>query len=60
MSSEIVDINSYMTELGQRARAASRRLAAASTGDKNAALLAIAQDLEEQREQLMAENQRDD
>ncbi len=59
MSSEIVDINSYMTELGQRARAASRRLAAASTGDKNAALLAIAQDLEEQREQLMAENQRD-
>ena len=59
MSSEIVDINHYMTELGQRARMASRRLAAASTGDKNTALQAIADDLEANREFLMSENQRD-
>ncbi|MCW8883038.1 MAG: glutamate-5-semialdehyde dehydrogenase [Sedimenticola sp.] len=59
MSSEIVDVSSYMAELGQRARLASRKLAAASTGDKNAALQAIAEDLEANREALMQENQRD-
>ncbi|MCW8943261.1 MAG: glutamate-5-semialdehyde dehydrogenase [Sedimenticola sp.] len=59
MSSEILDINSYMADLGQRARAASRRLASATTGDKNAALQAIAEDLEANRALLISENQRD-
>lgn len=59
MSSEIKDITAYMTELGRRARAASRRLAAAPTGSKNAALQAIADDLQANRETLMEENRRD-
>ncbi|MCW8890336.1 MAG: glutamate-5-semialdehyde dehydrogenase [Sedimenticola sp.] len=59
MSSETVDITRYMAELGQRARAASRRLAAASAGDKNAALQAIAEDLAANRESLISENLRD-
>lgn len=59
MSSEIKDITAYMTDLGQRARAASRLLAAAPTGRKNAALQAIAEDLQANRETLMSENRRD-
>jgi glutamate-5-semialdehyde dehydrogenase len=57
--SEITDIDVYMRELGQRARTASRRLAAATTAEKNNALHAIADDLQQQRAQLMAENQQD-
>ena len=37
-----VDIKTYMTQLGQQARAASRVLARATTAEKNAALLAMA------------------
>jgi len=37
-----VDIKTYMTQLGQQARLASRKLAVASTGEKNTALLAMA------------------
>lgn len=59
MSSEIKDITAYMTDLGRRARAASRRLAAAPTGSKNAALQAIANDLQANRKTLMEENRRD-
>lgn len=59
MSSQITDIPAYMADLGQRARAASRILAAASTGTKDAALLAIADDLEQQREPLSEANRRD-
>ena len=55
----IADIHAYMTDLGRRARAASRLLARASTGEKNAALLAIAADLESNAEALMAENAKD-
>ena len=43
---DITDINSYMTDLGKRARAASRILAAANTGMKDKALNAIADDLD--------------
>jgi glutamate-5-semialdehyde dehydrogenase len=56
---DITDINSYMIELGQRARAASRQLAAAATADKDKALLAMAADLDAHRAELMAENQKD-
>jgi glutamate-5-semialdehyde dehydrogenase len=56
---EITDIAAYMTELGRQARAASRRLAAASTAEKNNALQAIAADLAANRAALMAENRKD-
>ena len=57
--SEITDIANYMTELGRQARAASRRLAAASTAEKNTALQAIAADLAANRAALMEENRKD-
>ena len=57
--SEITDIQAYMTDLGQQARKAARVLAAASTRDKNAALQAIADELDKQRQSLVKENQRD-
>jgi len=56
---QIDDIAAYMQTLGQRARAASRLLAAADTGAKNAALQAIADDLDTRRDDLAAANQRD-
>jgi glutamate-5-semialdehyde dehydrogenase len=56
---EITDIASYMNDLGRQARAASRRLAAATTAEKNTALQAIATDLEENRAGLIAENRKD-
>ena len=55
----ITDIENYMTELGQRARAASRALAAADTHAKNGALNAIADDLEANRAGLIGENKKD-
>ncbi len=57
--SEITDIQAYMTELGQKARKAARVLAAASTGDKNAALQSIADELDKSRNILVEENRRD-
>ncbi len=59
MSQTVTDIAAYMTQVGQKARAASRALAAASTQQKNDALLAIAEDIEANRETLMAENNKD-
>lgn len=59
MCEQITDIAAYMTRVGQKARAASRLLAAAGTAEKNGALLAIAQELDNRRETLMAENQKD-
>ncbi len=56
---EITDIAAYMAGLGAKARTASRRLAAATTGEKNAALNAIADDLDSNRDTLMAENKKD-
>jgi len=55
----ITDVAAYMQELGARARTASRALARADTGRKDAALLAIAADLDSDREALMAENRKD-
>jgi len=48
-----------MVEMGQRARAASRAMARASTAQKNQALLAAAQALKDAREQVLAANQQD-
>ena len=55
----ITDINTYMSDLGQRARNASRILAAASTGDKDRALLAIARQLDNSRASLTQANDKD-
>lgn len=55
----IEDVVAYMSDVGRRARAASRLLAAAETSAKDAALLAIAEDLESNREFLKTENARD-
>ncbi len=55
-SSEVAD---YMQQVGQRARAASQQLARASTGQKNAALFALAQILADERDSLLAANAED-
>ncbi|GAA3922681.1 glutamate-5-semialdehyde dehydrogenase [Litoribacillus peritrichatus] len=54
-----MDIKAYMIELGQSARAASRVIAAATTDQKNKALLAMAEALEASRAELMAANRKD-
>lgn len=59
MSDQINDVAAYMSEVGQQARKASRILASVSTEKKNAALLAIAVDININRDSLMAENGRD-
>ena len=56
---DITDINAYMNDLGKRARTASRVLAAASTGMKDKALNAIADDLHKNRDLLIGENRKD-
>ncbi|MCX8144705.1 MAG: glutamate-5-semialdehyde dehydrogenase [Azovibrio sp.] len=54
-----MDIKHYMQTLGRQARAASRRLARASTAEKNAALEAIASAILRDKEALLAANARD-
>lgn len=54
-----MDIRAYMEALGQSARAASRVLASAPTALKNAALLAISEQLLAQSATLVAENAKD-
>lgn len=54
-----MNVNTYMSELGKRARLASRQMAAAPTAKKNAALLGIARALEARRDFVKAENARD-
>jgi len=48
-----MDVAAYMRELGLRARAASRKMAAANTGQKNAALVAISDVLLASRARLL-------
>jgi len=55
----IDDIDAYLRELGERARVASRVLAAADTGAKNRALEAIADDLDAHRDALAEANRKD-
>lgn len=54
-----MNIDTYMREIGQKARAASRQLAAAESGQKNAALLAIAAELKSCQEDILAANEQD-
>lgn len=52
-------VSELMIEAGQKARAASRRMAAASSADKNNALLRLAELLEAKKEDTFAANDRD-
>ncbi|HMV00615.1 MAG TPA: glutamate-5-semialdehyde dehydrogenase [Rhodocyclaceae bacterium] len=54
-----MDIKEYMQTLGRQARAASRRMAMASTAEKNAALVAIAAAIRREKVALVAANQED-
>ncbi|CCD37033.1 Gamma-glutamyl phosphate reductase [Candidatus Paraburkholderia kirkii UZHbot1] len=54
-----MNIDQYMTDLGRRARAASRAMAWTSTAAKSAALLAVADAIEREREALKQANARD-
>ncbi|GIZ53247.1 glutamate-5-semialdehyde dehydrogenase [Noviherbaspirillum aridicola] len=54
-----MDIKHYMTEVGRRARAASRAMAKADTRAKNQALLLIAAAIRREADALRAANQRD-
>jgi glutamate-5-semialdehyde dehydrogenase len=55
----MINVQEYMTQLGQQARAAARQLVVASTAQKNNALLAIAEQLQQSRQQLAQANQVD-
>ena len=52
-------VSELMIEAGQKARAASRRMAATSTADKNKALLRLAELLEDKKEDIFAANKQD-
>ena len=54
-----MDIKQYMTQVGQRARQASRALVKANSSTKNKALLAIADLLEASMASLLTENNKD-
>lgn len=54
-----MDIKKYMTELGQQARAAARELNRANTGQKNEALLAMADAIEARQSELLEANKKD-
>jgi len=54
-----MSLESYMNQIGQQARAASRLLAKASTTQKNDALRAMAEALEDARPRLIEENAKD-
>jgi glutamate-5-semialdehyde dehydrogenase len=53
------DIRQTMQQLGQRARAAARSLARAETAPKDAALRAMAAEIERQKDALLAANKKD-
>jgi len=57
--SNTTDITTYMQSVGRQARAASRALAAANTGDKNSALLAIHDELVNAKQDILAANKID-
>lgn len=54
-----MDIKQYMQNVGQRARTASRLVAKAESGVKNAALAALAKEIEANAESLLKANRRD-
>jgi glutamate-5-semialdehyde dehydrogenase len=55
----LMEVAQYMAELGQAARAASRRVAAATTAERNSALLAARDALDGARAELAAANAED-
>ena len=59
LQSTQTDVVAYMRELGMRARAASRHMARANTGQKNAALQAIAKAIIASRAALLDANKQD-
>ena len=54
-----VNIQTYMQQLGEQARAASRQLAGTDSGSKNKALIAIAEAIESEQAILLAANEKD-
>lgn len=54
-----MEIKQYMNQLGRQARIASRLVAAADTGVKNRALLAIATAVDARRDEILAANAKD-
>ena len=54
-----MDIGTYITDLGSRARAAAREISSATTAQKNAALLSIADAINEGRKSLLESNKED-
>ena len=54
-----MDIGTYITDLGSRARAAAREISRATTAQKNAALLSIADTINEGRKSLLESNKED-
>ncbi|GAB6042176.1 glutamate-5-semialdehyde dehydrogenase [Endothiovibrio diazotrophicus] len=54
-----MDIKAYMTDLGAKARQASRAIGRADTGTKNAALLAMAEAIERDEAKLLEANAKD-
>jgi len=55
----IADIQAYMKTLGHQARAAAQVMSRSTTAQKNAALLAIAESVNESRHDLLLANQQD-
>ena len=53
------DITAYMQTVGKQARAASRALAAANTGEKNAALMSIYEALKDAKSDILSANKID-
>ena len=59
VESSMTEIETYMVKLGVQARQASHSVNKATTAQKNAALIAIAKEIDSSREHLMAANQQD-
>jgi len=54
-----MNIQDYMQSLGKQARVAARAISKAEAGQKNTALLNIAESIEQQRDIIQSENQKD-
>ncbi len=53
------DVQQYMQDVGQRARAAARRVSSAPTSEKNRALLAMADHIDQSQDRLIDANKKD-
>ena len=53
------DVQQYMQDVGQRARAAARRVSCAPTSEKNHALLAMADHIDQSQDRLIDANKKD-